>query len=340
MSNLAAILPSAKARLEVHEVEKYTPGPNELLIKNTCIAFNPLEWKIIKFELFPLQYPSILGFSYGGEVEAVGNPANGFSKGDFVVTSRRAVDNDNKYGGYQRYVVASADAAIKLASAGDLEKAASGLTNFLAVVAILNIKLGMGLPSLNGPPPKNGKKLLVYGGSSSVGSLAIQYATQAGYTVTSTSSPRNLDFVLKVGAEKVVDHTQAEKDVVALLTAEGPFDFTLDAISLPSTVNIVVSVLAAQKGGTFATMMPGPENEVLPEGVTRIYDAYPFLLEREENKQVKKWVGEFFPKAIASGSIVPTAVQKVDGGLDGANAALDRLERGVSGVKLIANPWE
>lgn len=340
MDNLAAVIPAAKARLEVQSVENYVPGLNQLLIKNTCIAFNPLEWKIAKLGFFPIPYPSIIGFSYGGQVEAIGDNVSGFSIGDYVVVSRKASDNDNKFGGYQKFAIASADAAIKLLRGEDLKNAASSYTNFRAVVAITNIVLGLDRPSLDGPKPKNGKKVLVYGGSSSVGSLAIQLTSQAGYTVLTTSSPRNLAFVSKLGAEKVVDHTTSGKEVIASLVAEGPFDFVLDAISLPSTVSVVVSVLEAQKGGSFVTMMPGAEDEVLPSGVTRLYDAFPFLLEREENKEAQQWVADYFPNALSRGLIQPVAVEKVKGGLKGVNDALDRLERGVSAAKLVANPWE
>jgi NADPH:quinone reductase-like Zn-dependent oxidoreductase len=80
--NLAAVIPTAKAPLEVREVETYLPKANEILIKNTIIAFNPVESKIAKLAIFPLEYPAILGYSYGGVVEALGSKITNFKVGD------------------------------------------------------------------------------------------------------------------------------------------------------------------------------------------------------------------------------------------------------------------
>jgi NADPH:quinone reductase-like Zn-dependent oxidoreductase len=90
MSNRPAVIPPAKAPLEVHDVEKYTPGPGELLVKNTSIAFNPIEWKVAHFAPVPLEYPNILGNCFGGTVEAVGPDPAGFEIGDRVAIARGA----------------------------------------------------------------------------------------------------------------------------------------------------------------------------------------------------------------------------------------------------------
>ncbi len=48
-------------------------------------------------------------------------------------------------------------------------------------------------------PKPTGQTVLVWGGSTSVGSNAIQLAVAAGYEVITTSSPRNFDYVTKLG---------------------------------------------------------------------------------------------------------------------------------------------
>jgi NADPH:quinone reductase-like Zn-dependent oxidoreductase len=341
MSNLAAIIPAAKAPIEIHSVEKYTPGPGEILVKNTSIAYNPLEWKIARLAFFPLPYPAILGFSFGGIVEATGENVDSVKIGDNVVVSRKSSDYDNKFGAYQQYVIASADAAFKLPKGVNVDIASSAFTNFLAVVAALSITAGLDKPSIDGPVPAKNKKILIYGGSSSVGSLAIQFAAQAGYTVVTTSSPRNFASVSKLGAEEVVDHTLSEQDIISAFTSKGPYDFFFDSISLPQTAKIVASVVSAQGGGEFITVMPATKEETLPENTKRIYNTFPFLvLEYKEHEALKRWVAEYFPAAIAQGKIVPIKTEKVKGGLYGVSDALDRLQHGVSGVKLLGNPWE
>ena len=48
----------------------------------------------------------------------------------------------------------------------------------------------------------------------------------------------------------------------------------------------------------------------------------------------------YLPQGISNGAITLLLVEKVRGGLKGANEALDRLQKGTGGVKLIADPWE
>ena len=53
--------------------------------------------------------------------------------------------------------------------------------------------------------PSTGKVVLIWGGSTSVGSNAIQLAVAAGHEVVSTASPRNFDCVKSLGASAVFD---------------------------------------------------------------------------------------------------------------------------------------
>ena len=78
---------------------------NELLVKNAVIAFNPVDYKTAKLGIFPLQYPAILGSTFGGRVEAVGSQVTGFRIGEKVVAWRKSGVVGNQYGAYQRYVL-------------------------------------------------------------------------------------------------------------------------------------------------------------------------------------------------------------------------------------------
>ena len=60
------------------------------------------------------------------------------------------------------------------------------------------------------PPQKQtGNTLLIWGGASSVGSNAIQLAIAAGYQVVTTASPKNFEYVKKLGASAVYDYNAA-----------------------------------------------------------------------------------------------------------------------------------
>jgi NADPH:quinone reductase-like Zn-dependent oxidoreductase len=54
---------------------------------------------------------------------------------------------------------------------------------------------------------KKGDTVLIHAGSGGVGYMAIQIAKHFGATVTATSSGKNRDFVLSLGADRHIDYT-------------------------------------------------------------------------------------------------------------------------------------
>ena len=74
--------------------------------------------------------------------------------------------------------------------------------------------VGQGLyQSLELPLPGSGRAgipLLVYGGSTATGSLAIQFAVHSGCDVITTCSPRNFPFVKSLGVSEAFDYNDPE----------------------------------------------------------------------------------------------------------------------------------
>jgi NADPH:quinone reductase-like Zn-dependent oxidoreductase len=341
MPNLAAIIPAAKAPLEVHEVDTYEPAPHELLVKNEVIAFNPVEFKIAKLGIMPLQYPAILGSTFGGRVKAIGAQVTDFQVGERVVVSKKFGVVGNQYGAYQRYVVVGDTMVSKVPADIDVAIPASLMMNLTCVVGLFTGRLGLDKPNLESLAPAKSLKILVYGGSSSFGGLSIQYLSQAGYTVSTTSSPKNQYFVSKLGAAAVIDHTIEPDALANKLVAEGPYDVVVDTISLPNTIAVTARVLAAQGGGKLYAMQPAFGPETLPEGVTRVFEPWSESLYEEKNRGLQEWVVQtYLPQGLSQGVITPLPIEKVSGGLKRVNSALDRMQKGVSGVRLVADPWE
>lgn len=61
-------------------------------------------------------------------------------------------------------------------------------------------------PEQEQPPKPLNRVLLIWGGSSSVGSCAIQLAKAAGAIIITTASPKNFAYVKALGAEEVFDY--------------------------------------------------------------------------------------------------------------------------------------
>jgi len=84
----------------------------------------------------------------------------------------------------------------------------------LATVGLAMYK-HLGLPFLAFPPlqtsdfEKNRTPILIYGGSTATGTLAIQFAKLSGLEVITTSSPHNFSLLKSLGADYVFDYAPA-----------------------------------------------------------------------------------------------------------------------------------
>jgi NADPH:quinone reductase-like Zn-dependent oxidoreductase len=263
---------------------------------------------------------------------------SGFKVGDRVVVKRSLSAHGNSYAAFQKYALATELTAVKLDDKTSFEDAAAAVLNLGTAVAVLNIQMGLDRAPIKGPAKQNGKKILIYGGSSSVGGLATRYATDAGYEVVTTSSPKNEGFVSSLGAKVVVDHTQSPDEIAAALKSHGPYEGVLDCIGTPP-VDMLMAKVLGDTGGTYYSMVPQMSAFKMPNNVKREFGSYSIALETERKDLGEYFYQEYLAKALANGRIVPTRVEKVPGGLGGVQEALDKSLM-VSGKKLIVNPWE
>src|SRR5215469_14696352 len=187
--------------LEVAEVQRPTPGENELLVKVQAAAVNPVDWKIRDGlgELFGLKLPLILGCEVAGTVEAVGGPSptgsSDFAPGDEVYGYLGAYT-----GGYAEYVAAPASEFVRKPKQIDFDTAAS------VPVAALTAWQGI----FDNGELARGQRIFITGASGAVGSMAVQLAKNKGAHVIGTGSDRNEEFVRKLGADEFIDYEKAK----------------------------------------------------------------------------------------------------------------------------------
>ncbi|KAI9661809.1 MAG: putative secondary metabolism biosynthetic enzyme [Bathelium mastoideum] len=340
MSNSAAWIKEEKANLTIDTAEVAEPGPDELLVKNAAIGLNPVEAKIQRLALFPLSYPTILGQSFAGTVTKVGSSVTGFQVGDRVAVNRSsAMRMKASSGSFQNYVIADSNTTSKLKEETPFSAAAATIINLATVVSALRHFLKLDLPNPKGPNPANkAKKVLIYGGSSNVGGYAVNYAVSTGYTVITTSSPPHASFVSSIGPAKVVDHTQDVSQIVSELKAEGPYFAVFDTVGLPVVTTVLGQVLQEQ-GGAFYTTSPPLAPVELPANVERKFESFPTVLEQPENGELREWFYNTFTAFMVipptQKLVAPEKIEKVEGGLEGIQGALDKLMKGVSGKKLV-----
>lgn len=83
--NQAAWLTEAGKALKVDDAPLPTAGPGEIVVKNSAVAINPLDWHMQDHGVFVQQWPSVFGCDVAGEVYEAGEGVESFKKGDRVI---------------------------------------------------------------------------------------------------------------------------------------------------------------------------------------------------------------------------------------------------------------
>ncbi|KAK9341949.1 hypothetical protein V1522DRAFT_442085 [Lipomyces starkeyi] len=156
-----------------------------------------------------IKYPIILGSDVAGEVVEVCCAVTRFKVGDRVVGYAVGIDekfNSSAKCAFQTYTVLLAHMASQIPSTLSYESAAVLPLGLSTAACGLFQKGHLALEYPSVTPKLTDKTLLIWGGSTSVGSNAIQLAVAAGYEVITTASPSNFDYVKKLGASQVFDY--------------------------------------------------------------------------------------------------------------------------------------
>lgn len=186
--------------LEQLELPIPEPTDDEVLIRVAAVAINPADWMFRngQFRFFMAgKLPFIPGADVAGEVTQVGKNVTDLKPGDRVY----AMLSTMKGGGYAEYVVAKASQVAVAPRTISLAEAAAVPLTALTALQALRDRANL----------KPGKHVLIHGASGGVGTFAVQIAKAMGAAhVTGVCSGTNADLVRSIGADKVIDYTQAD----------------------------------------------------------------------------------------------------------------------------------
>ncbi|WP_119719464.1 zinc-binding alcohol dehydrogenase family protein [Cognatilysobacter tabacisoli] len=189
------------ALVDVELPDPPAPSGHDVLVRVDAISVNPVDAKLRAPKPAVEASPRVLGFDAAGVVEAVGDAVTSFDVGDRVYY---AGDVTRPGSNAQRQLVDARLIALAPTSLDPAQAAALPLTALTAWELLFE---RMGFDAERGGV---GHSLLVIGGAGGVGSIAIQLARRAGFTVIATASrDATVAWCRRMGAHHVIDHRQA-----------------------------------------------------------------------------------------------------------------------------------
>lgn len=235
--------------LELAELEVPKPQADEVQIEMKYAGVNPVDWKISEGYMDGViehQFPVVPGWDGAGVVTEVGSNVREFKPGDRVFGYFRSPVIH--WGTYAEKSVIKASSLAKIPASMSFQVAASlpvvALTAWQALFEFANLQPG--------------HVVLIEGASGGVGSMAVQFAHMKGATVIATSSKKNHDYVMSLGADWHIDYTtESVSDLVRGEYPEG-VDIAMDCVGGPVTAQ---AAELTTDGGTFVSIVDrGAEN--------------------------------------------------------------------------------
>jgi NADPH:quinone reductase-like Zn-dependent oxidoreductase len=202
--------------LILSEIEKPEIKADEVLVQTKAISINPVDVKVRPADEFLTMIlstedrPVILGWDISGIVVAVGKEVSGFKVGDKVFGM---VNFPGQGKAYAEYVASPASHLAIMPDNVGFEEAAATTLAALTALQVLRSRI------------KKDDRILIHAGSGGVGHFAIQIAKGLGAYVISTSSARNRDFIMSLGADEHIDYREQKFEEVL-----SDIDFVLDGM--------------------------------------------------------------------------------------------------------------
>ena len=301
-----------QGHLKIGEFPKPDPKDHEICVAVAFAGVNPADAKIAE-GLFqkrvPHQFPLILGWEATGIVHEVGKKVTTFKKGDKVYTYCRKPRL--QWGTWAEYVTFPADhgalAPYNLSLAQSASIPIAGLTAWQALFDKAELS--------------EGETVLIHGGGGGVGSLAIQWAKLHKALVITTASSPKANYVLSLGADKVIDYkTHSFVEEIQKAYPSG-IDVVFDTIG-GSVYKESFSTL--KPGGRIVSILEQPDFTLSEKHKVRT--EYLFV---EPNGKQLQHITYLFEKEL----VKPPLIQQIP--FDQADKALEEVRQGHTQGKII-----
>lgn len=181
--------------LQLEQVERPDPGPEQVLVRVHAASVNPVDWKLRQGDLkgmLDVPFPSTAGEDLAGVVEAVGEGVTALQAGDAVYAMMPIVPT----GAYAEYALLDAAAVARKPASLDFNTAAAmpmgALTAWQGIVGQGGLQVG--------------SRLFVHAAGGNVGGMAVQIAHALGAQVTAAASSGSRALVEGWGVDRFLDY--------------------------------------------------------------------------------------------------------------------------------------
>ena len=344
-----ALVATGPSELTLKRVPVPSIEPNQVLVKTSAVALNPSDYKLLDQST---TVGAISGSDFAGTVIKVGDGVHGskLKVGDRVFGAVFGANPANpSNGAFGSYVAATADLCLHMPSAMPFANATS-LGMGIMTVGLIFRSLGLEFKeTAQGETKQEKPYVLVYGGATATGTLAIQILKLAGYLPIATCSAKNFDLVTTRGAVAAFDYNSPTCKAEIRQYTQGKLSHTLDCIGNVTTMTLCYGVIG-DAGGRYVALEQYPRRlsirrrNVKHEWVlgwtlfgkpVKLAGAYARPAVPEDLVFGKEWM-ELMQPLLERGLVVPHPLEVHRGGLGAVIPRVDLLRKGkISGRKLV-----
>nr|AGQ43603.1 short chain dehydrogenase [Alternaria jesenskae] len=313
-----------------------------LLVRTVSIALNPTDWK----HILRLSPPDcLIGCDYAGIVEKVGKDVGKpFKKGDRVcgfAHGGNAVCSAD--GTFAEVITVKGDIQAWIPENLSFQEAATLGVGITTVGQGLYQSLKLSWPTA---PIEHAVPILIYGGSTATGTLAVQLAKLSGYHVVTTCSPHNFELMKSLGADQVFDYRETTSADCIRQCTQNKLKLVFDTISLETSARFCDRAMSTEGGEYSALLNVSIERTNVSSRWTLAYTVFgeSFTLGEDhfaaipEDYAFGKEFWDVAMKFVTNGSIKVHPPKVMPGGLAQILDGLELLQNGlVSGEKLVYN---
>ncbi|KAJ5533540.1 oxidoreductase [Penicillium frequentans] len=258
MSSIRTILIESRGHAVLRSTTLPTIPDDYILVKTKAVALNPTDWKHIYLEDCA---GTIAGCDYAGIVEAIGpKVGKNWKKGDRVagfVHGCNLIRPDS--GAFAEYVLAKGNIQFRIPDFMSFEAASTlgvGLTtvgqNLYQYLQLPSPKRGALINECPADDPP--ETVLIYGGATATGSLAIQFAKLSGLRVVTTCSQVNQSYMYDLGADIAFDYHDPQVGDRIRDETDDALELAFDTISTPQSAAICAAAISSA-GGSYAALL-------------------------------------------------------------------------------------